>query len=375
MSGRDGSRDTIVVQLTGNGRGAVATLLVEGTNALETVEQHFTLMSGKRPRFKPNQTYFGRWVADDHDEELVVCRVADTEFEIHCHGGRMSSRQIVSSLVASGVREIEPEMWLALREADPTVRGALEMLPHAKTERVAGILLDQTRGAFRSEVVGIADLIGRDPSSAITRLERLVSLGKLGPRLLQPFSVVLLGPPNAGKSSLVNAIVGYQRAIVFDQPGTTRDLVSVETSVDGWPVEITDTAGIRESDDVIEREGIRRAKQQIEAADLVIQVIDLTSGEGVATPLEVRSLRVGTKCDLDTGSDGDLLRTSSVSGQGISILVEKLASTLVPNPPAPGEAIPLDEQTVDRLITAMRSCEVSDTSKAIELLRSMLARD
>jgi tRNA modification GTPase len=92
--------------------------------------------------------------------------------------------------------------------------------------------------------------------------------------------VVIAGPPNVGKSSLINALLGYQRAIVFDQPGTTRDVLTATTAIDGWPVELADTAGIREGDDAIETEGVARALAEIRAADLVVEVWDASQETG-----------------------------------------------------------------------------------------------
>ncbi len=94
----------------------------------------------------------------------------------------------------------------------------------------------------------------------------------IGSHLVEPWRVVLAGPPNVGKSSLVNALVGYQRAIVYDAPGTTRDMVTAITALEGWPVELCDTAGLRSSREAIEAEGVRLARQAAAAADALVLV-------------------------------------------------------------------------------------------------------
>ena len=110
--------------------------------------------------------------------------------------------------------------------------------------------------------------------AARQQIEALLAHAATGLHLIRPWQVVVAGQPNVGKSSLINAIAGYQRAIVHSTPGTTRDIVSVQTAMDGWPVEISDTAGLRETGEKIEQAGIDLARQKILAADLIVLVFD-----------------------------------------------------------------------------------------------------
>ena len=103
-----------------------------------------------------------------------------------------------------------------------------------------------------------------------------LSFATFGRKLTEPWIVVLCGQPNVGKSSLINALSGFERAIVHPTAGTTRDLVSQHTAIDGWPVELIDSAGIRDAGNAIEQAGIEKARQVIDSADLVIHVIDAT---------------------------------------------------------------------------------------------------
>src|SRR5262249_42285045 len=103
---------------------------------------------------------------------------------------------------------------------------------------------------------------------------QLLNRAPLGAHLTQPWRVVIAGPPNVGKSSLINAILGYERAIVFDQPGTTRDVVTAATALDGWPVELADTAGLPAGVDPLDRAGIERETAQADEADCLLLVFD-----------------------------------------------------------------------------------------------------
>ena len=105
----------------------------------------------------------------------------------------------------------------------------------------------------------------------------LARYAPLGRRLTAPWRVVVAGPPNVGKSSLVNALAGYQRSIVAPTPGTTRDVVTTRLAIDGWPVELADTAGVREATDALETQGVRLAREATAAADLCLWVLDASA--------------------------------------------------------------------------------------------------
>jgi tRNA modification GTPase len=141
---------------------------------------------------------------------------------------------------------------------------------------------------------------------------------------------VVVGPPNAGKSSLINAIAGEDRAIVTDIPGTTRDYIEVALALDGIPILLTDTAGLREGGDVVEVLGVERTGQLIDAADVLVWL-----GEPWEAPPHPRLVRVHAKCDLpERGSAPDAsLAVSSLTSEGIAALLEtvgRLATSLLP---------------------------------------------
>ena len=132
------------------------------------------------------------------------------------------------------------------RETDPIRAAAIALLADARTERTAAILLDQYNGAWGRALANIrTSLSAARTASAAAQIQSLLRLEPLAAHLVQPWRVVVIGPPNVGKSSLTNALLGFQRTIVHDQPGTTRDAVAIQLAIDGWPVELVDTAGLR----------------------------------------------------------------------------------------------------------------------------------
>jgi tRNA modification GTPase len=335
---------------TPRGRGAIATLLASGTNATLAVGQFFL---PSRPHSLNELPYdriaHGRW-RDPAGEEVVVVRRSDLDLEIHCHGGEMSASVILGDLVAAGLKKVDWREWIDARAPDPIAAAAYRLLPEAPTLRTASILLDQAYGALRAAL----DEIDRNPSTARQRTRQLLALAPIGLHLVTPWKVVVAGPPNAGKSSLVNALVGYQRAIVWDQPGTTRDVLSAQTAIDGWPVELLDTAGIRESADAIEATGVERARQASACADLVLLVFDSSSPwspeNDQLLAAHSRCLVVHAKCDLPSvGARPPGIATSAKTSAGITELLSAIAERLVPNPPPPGAAVPFTAERIAEL--------------------------
>jgi tRNA modification GTPase len=316
-------------------------------------------------------------------EELVVGVVSAEEVEVHCHGGMAAAAAILAALAAAGCRVESWQEQIAAAEADPIVAAALIALADARTERTAAILLDQYHGALRRELEQIWHLIPSDSPQALARLQSLLSRSNLGQHLTQPWRVVLTGAPNVGKSSLINALLGYQRAIVFDQPGTTRDVLTATTAIDGWPVELADTAGLREGGDPIESAGVARALRQVAAADLVVEVLDASSGHResrVESRESVGALKllVYNKCDLcvpPQEADPTELRISAKTGMGIDALIQAIGSRLVPSPPPRGAGVPFTELQVAAIKEATVSLENGDVQAARNGIHAALTPD
>jgi tRNA modification GTPase len=244
-------------------------------------------------------------------------------------------------------------------------------LTQAKTLRCANILLDQHQGVLDH---WIQNWLAR-PSQA--ELEDLCSWLPLGLHLTQPWRIVLAGAPNVGKSSLCNAILGYQRAITSPIPGTTRDLVTSLTAIDGWPVEIIDTAGLRDDATGIEAEGAALARQSMGGADLVLWLLDPTQ-HPLLPPVDLgrTHLLVLNKIDLGaetTGCTPDV-RVSAHTGAGLDHLLARTASTLVPKVPSAGAAIPFTEEQGAALRAALAATSAGQVEVACAAMRALLAR-
>jgi tRNA modification GTPase len=373
-----------VCVLTPPGRGAVAVIAIAGPTAAHALSQYFLSSSALSPsRLRVQRIYHGHW-ADEQGEEVVVCRTALEEFEIHCHGGLAAVNRIVGDLERAGAIRFAESDWLTRRGMTVLQRDAWQALSAARTERTANILLDQWNGALDAAIAEIlADCHRHDFGQAKHGLQSLFCRAALGRHLIAPFNVVLAGPPNVGKSSLINALVGYSRAIVYDAPGTTRDVITADTAIDGWPVTLSDTAGLRESHDPLEAAGVQSALARLRDADLVVLLFD--AGQAVALEQQrlmsefPAALIVLTKCDLphetrQFGATGNMLRTSAVTGNGIPELLAAISHRLVPDPPAAGAAVPFLATHSSALERALAAMERSDALLAIELLSALVAR-
>jgi tRNA modification GTPase len=324
--------------LTAPGTGAIATVEVRGPGAWAAVQERFTPANGKPLPDRPelNRVLFGSLGDGSHADEVVVAVKADDVIEVHGHGGRRVVEWI-SELLGDRLN------------TKPTRRDGWAFLPHTLTLRAASILLDQCHGAFDRAVRDMLSSL----ESAGEKLAALAHHAGVGRHLTSPWKVVIAGEPNVGKSSLMNAFAGYQRSIISPTPGTTRDVVSTLTAVDGWPVELLDTAGLRDAADSIEAEGVGRAGSARSTADLVLWVLD-AHGPNQTPPSS--GLVVVNKTDLAPGWDWDSLpsavRVSAATGAGIPELLSAVAARLVPHPPASGTAVPYAPFLADAVAAA-----------------------
>ena len=226
---------------------------------------------------------------------------------IHCHGGVLVASRILGAVLRAGARAAEPgeftrrafltgKMDLTQAEAVmDVIRASTSVALRAAEEQLAG-RLGREVGTIRNTLLGIAAHLeatidfpeeGIDPAHGRTapfrgpeqtrcRIETLLATAEEGRILREGVRLVLCGAPNAGKSSLLNLLLGFDRAIVSASPGTTRDTIEEFASLRGIPFRIADTAGLRETEDAVEREGVERAKRAMERADVVVRVVDVT---------------------------------------------------------------------------------------------------
>jgi len=365
------ANDTIAALATPPGRGAVAIVRVSGTKAVSIARE----LAGLEPRPRHAHVCTFRDEAGlAVDQGLILFFPGPRSFtgedvvELHGHGGVVVSDWLLSNALRLGARAAEPgeftlraflndKLDLAQAEAIADLvnsgsrvaaRAAMRSLDGEFSHRVDEVqkLLTDLRVQLEAwldfpdeelELEDTSDLETRF-GTALDALERLRSGAREGVVLRDGLNVVIAGPPNAGKSSLMNRLAGYDAAIVTRIPGTTRDPLREHLSLDGLPVSLTDTAGLRASLDPVEAEGIRRAQKAAERADRLLWIVDIREDldEGLA---QVRGdigedadvTVIQNKVDLVPAEPGrferdglTVVRLSALTGEGVSILREHL---------------------------------------------------
>lgn len=348
------------------GTGGVAIIRVSGNGALGVAEQIFSPYGGIAVNgFEPYRMYLGKINCRDFsDVGLCVYFKAPKSFtgedvvEFHCHGGTEIARGVLKATYAAGARAAErgeftkrafvngklslssAEGLIGMINADSLAEVRAQGMVYAEklTESVRGLqeklkdILAQIaadtdypeEGIAETELVGVDGQL-RDIISALDTLVAAYSAGKL---IKSGVTVAICGAPNVGKSSLLNALLGYEKAIVSPVAGTTRDAVEGVISIDGVKYNLLDTAGIRERAGDIESIGIERAKRALAVADVVLCVSDdgdFSAADGVEAS---RLIKVSSKSDLAEPSGGDVA-VSSVNGDGIEALKSLIAKKSV----------------------------------------------
>ena len=322
------------------GRGAIAVIRVNNTPGDWANQAQAVFQSHRGDSWSAlpvNRIIYGRWGATA-PEEVVVCRLNETDFEVHCHGGDAAVARILSDLAALAIPTVSAHEQHAARVG--TIQAELDAtVTQAVTLRTAEILLQQADGRWP------AALQQMTPAD----WQACARWSDFARHLTEPWNVVLTGRPNVGKSSLINALLGYQRAIVNPQPGTTRDVVTAVTAFDGWPVKLSDTAGLRETADELEAAGIARARQHLADADAVLIVIDrnqpLTDDDFALLAANSTAIVIANKADLPDHTAGSLppnaIPVSSVTGEGLHRLQAAIVETLIPHEPSEAMLLPV----------------------------------
>lgn len=391
-----------VVRLTPNVPAAIATIAVEGPDVADWISQHVEL---SRPLNEIGRIHYGLWAIQltsdaTQQEQVVVCLRSNTLVEVSSHGGSAVVRTIMNDLCAAGAQEAGS---LTARDRKSRIEQAAEAaLLKATTDQAAGILLDQLGGSLSRALEGIRATVAEgDVASASTCIDTLLTHRRFGLHLSSPWRIVLAGPPNVGKSSLINSVIGTRRSIVHDQPGTTRDWVEAETSLGGWPVSITDTAGIRHASESIEQQGIQLAGEQIDTADIVVLVVDSTAGwqtthdviVGRSSLAEQDLLIAWNKVDdLDSKpsqvpnksiknaaehnvrlSNIRIVETSCEAAPGTAPLTGALIDMITSDQPGSGDAVPFAPFIADELTAIHREIQSNRPVQAQELLDRLLS--
>lgn len=313
---KPGDEDTICAISTAPGVGAISVIRVSGSKALLTVSRLAPFLVSKP---ESHRLYFGSLIEPISgamvDEVLIAYFAEGKSFtgeetvEISCHGGDAISSRILDILIGQGSRLARPgeftyRAFLNGRVDLVQAEGILGLIESRSKESSAAALsqlkgeLSRKFAAIENDLVWLgaqleasidfsSDGIELKPSQDLLlraqglnlRLTELISSYRKGRLLRNGLAVALIGSPNAGKSSLLNAVVEEERAIVTDQPGTTRDWIEVETRFHGTPIRWIDTAGIRETHDVVEKLGVEKSLQARSTADVVVVVIDISESD------------------------------------------------------------------------------------------------
>ncbi|KJZ89367.1 GTPase and tRNA-U34 5-formylation enzyme TrmE [Clostridium sp. IBUN22A] len=310
--------DTICAIATPIGEGGIAIIRISGEKALEIADKIFAPKSKKD--IKDMKTYTMRYgTIVDLDTKDIIDDVilsymkgprsytGENVIEVNCHGGVVATNRVLNQIVKAGARIAEPGEFtkraflngrIDLSQAEATMD-----IIKAKTELSMKSAMMQSKGALSKEIGELRkyllnvlalieyavdfteddedivddDLIAQIKDSitkTITRINSLLKNADEGKIIRDGLNIVIVGKPNVGKSSLLNSLLREKRAIVTDIPGTTRDIIEELINLDGIPIKITDTAGIRDTEDTVEKIGVERSKEKIEEADLVILMLD-----------------------------------------------------------------------------------------------------
>ncbi|HMF12989.1 MAG TPA: GTPase [Gemmataceae bacterium] len=376
--------ETHAACLTPPGISALAVLAVRGPRAWQVARSLFQPRSKSitlpdEPR--PGQFWLGRFGVGAVDDVVLAIKAAhSTEspwVEIHCHGGREVVRLLMETLEAHGARTCSWQQLEHFTAGDPLHAAAIAALAEAKTVRTAAILLDQAHGAFRRAVESVlASVQAGNLASAEEQLAQLDRFSSIGRHLTTPWRVVAAGAPNVGKSSLANAIAGYQRCIVAPSPGTTRDVVTTLVAIDGWPVELADTAGMRAEAEALEAVGIRMAQDTAAAADLCLWVLDSSVPAKWPDSSLENMLLVVNKIDLPAAWDlqeaKNALHVSAFNSTGVAELCAAIANRLAPNPPPTGSAVPFTFELGDAIHKARECLRAGDLNRLAVALGATL---
>ena len=365
-SGAGVTSETIFALSSGSPPAAISVIRVSGPDAHEVGRA----LAGELPPARQAGVRELRDKAGELLDEALVLRfdagassTGEDLVEFHCHGGRAVVKAVLEALEAvGGLREARPGEFTRRAfengRIDLTEAEGLADLIEAETESQRRSALAMAEGGLREQIeawqavlLGLSaraeaaiDYVDEDSVDSDPNLQRdcAALASDLAAWLERPRSeplregvrIVIAGPPNAGKSSLLNAIVGQERAIVTDIPGTTRDHIDVPLALDGVPLRLTDTAGLRDSDEVVERIGVARAQTLVETADVLLWL-----GAPSEAPAHARLIRVHSKCDLpEAGAvSSESLAVSAVTGAGLTELVAAIGAEARQVLPAEGQ--------------------------------------
>lgn len=375
--------DTIAAISTPIGEGAIAIVRLSGDEAIDVADRIFRSPSGKRLADEQSHTiHYGHLVDPSTDEVVEEVMVSimkapktftrEDVVEINCHGGLVAVNRVLSLTLRMGARLAEPGEFSKRAfmngRIDLSQAEAVMDLIRAKTDRAMNVALNQMEGKL-SRLIGdlrqaLLETLAQvevnidypeyDDVEEVTiplmtekcmwvkrEIEKLLRTSSQGKILREGLSTVIIGRPNVGKSSLLNSLVQENKAIVTEIAGTTRDIIEEYVNVRGVPLRLIDTAGIRETEDIVERIGVERSRQVLKEADLILLVLNhseelsdedirlFEATEGMDRIVIVNKTDLPRRIDIqqveNIVGEGQIVTTSLLKDEGVEELEEAIA--------------------------------------------------
>src|SRR5881296_2870174 len=395
--------DTIAGISTPAGEGAIALVRVAGPDAVAVADKVFRGKE-KPSRFASHLQHFGE-IFDRVDRliDQVVLSIhrapasytGEDLVEISCHGGTLVTAKVLEACLQAGARSARPGEFteraflngkMDLTQAEAVIdliRARTDLALRSATEQLEGRLGDQIR-KIRDELIALLAHInasidfpeeGIDPDedemlcarldSIRAQIAALLTTADQGRVLREGVRVVIYGATNAGKSSLLNRLLGYDRVIVSDTHGTTRDMIEETVNLDGVPVRLLDTAGLRASESELESEGIARTEKSLQLADLRLHIADRNAPKpahfngATRDPNEIVVLNKSDLPEDNDWKDVTALRISCVTGEGLPELQKEILTRIRQQNLRPESIVAINTRHRDCLRRALESCDLS----------------
>jgi tRNA modification GTPase len=400
MTRMNNAPDSIAAISTPAGEGAIALVRISGRDAIAIADKIFR-GKGTPSKFPSHLQRLGEIVDDGElvDQVMLSVHRAPASYtgedlvEISCHGGTLVSARVLETCLRAGARAAEPGEFterafhngkMDLTQAEAVIdliRAQTDLALRSATEQLEGRLGEKIR-AIRDELVALLanvnasidfpeERIAPDEGEKLRarfdsvqkKIEELLATADRGRILREGVRVVIYGPTNAGKSSLLNRLLGYDRAIVSDSPGTTRDTIEEVVNLRGIPIRLTDTAGLRTVTNEVERKGIARTEKSLELGDLLLHIADRNAPKPptfVERNRDQAELLLLNKSDLPEHADWrgcDALRISCVTENGLGELEEKIIERIAQKNLRAQSALAINTRHRDCLRRALEALE------------------
>ena len=357
---------TIAAVSTPQGTGGISVIRISGSEAVEIANRVFSRPLKEARTHTVHYGYIKNNNGDILDEVLVTVMLAPRTFtredtvEISCHGGVVTTRAVLNAVIEAGAHMAEPGEFTKRAfmngRIDLSQAEAVIDIINAKNELSRRNSVMQLGGALSREIKSVRDTLVHlaaqmqviidypdEDLEEVTvkdienvcrkcaeRMERLISSADSGRIIKDGIKCAIVGKPNVGKSSILNYLAQEERAIVTDIAGTTRDVIEESISINGIPLILSDTAGIHATDDTVERIGVEKSRQYLDAADIVIVVTDAAAGiddedrEILAATEDKKRIVLVNKTDIAAGNEDIGISVSAVTGEGMDRLAAEI---------------------------------------------------